>query len=208
MDEVISFLVFIVIVGFSILGKIKSERKAAQEREQEPVEPGGVETIPEPLRRMLFGDGEGDVIVAEPKEPQQSGKTFPDFGKSTPSPVPARQVVFERTVTVSQPPRVSPQKPVILPEPEPKMRQQKQQTVPQHRRPPQSVRKQTHVQPKQPTAPVPQAEIQATRSPKPVVLKQHLKSKSGLPAMLRSHSGLVQGILLHEILSRPRAFDI
>jgi len=55
MDEVISFLVFIVIVGFSILGKIKSERKAAQEREQEPVEPGGVETIPEPLRRMLFG---------------------------------------------------------------------------------------------------------------------------------------------------------
>ena len=209
MDELIGFLLFIALMGFSILNKRKADRKAAQDRETEPRKPGTVEELPEPLRRMLFGDTEGEIIVAKPKEPPQVRRVFEESVPPAPSPVPARQVAFERPPMVAQPAHAHPQKTFVSAPPGPGPRQQARPASQQRPRQAQQVRKQPHTQQPQPTTPATAlAKVRAHAQQEAVTLKRHSASKQGAPAFLRSRSGLAQAIVLHEILGRPRAFDL
>ncbi len=205
MDEIVSVLIFVVIVAISILGRIKSERKASRDRQDEaqgpPVAP---EDLPEPLRRMLFGEGEGDVIIAKPKEPQQRVQPPEQAREVQPAPVPARQVVIERPTVA---PEISrsyrrEQAPPATPARAP---QRMRQTETQRRQPPQTVRAQGRPQPKPSKTVQTPARDKVSKSGG-VPLRP--ASRRGLPSLLRSRSGLAQGILLREILGRPRAFDI
>ena len=209
MDEIIGFLLFIAVMGFSILSKRRADRKAAQDRETEPQKPATVEELPEPLRRMLFGDTEGEIIVAKPKEPPQMRRAYEESVTPAPSPVPARQVAFERPPTAAQPARVPAQKTFVNTAPWPGSRQQTRPAVQQRPRQAQQVRKQPHAKQPQPTTPATaQAKVQTQAQFEAVTLARHSTYKQGVPALLRSRSGLAQAIVLHEILGRPRAFDL
>ncbi|NLV43279.1 MAG: hypothetical protein GXY07_02125 [Candidatus Hydrogenedentes bacterium] len=210
MDDIIGFLIFVGIVAVSIIGKIKSERKTAEERNQQPSPPLTLDELPETTRRMLYG--EGDIIVATPR--QTAPRPEPSVPRpAPPPPVPARQIVVERPrpVMAPQAPRVPPVRTAAPPRQQPAASHQQLQRPQQQRRyPAQSPPAPARPQP-QPSRPPGREQPVAARSnarPSGSVRSSRAPGREKLVQTLQCRSGLAQAVLLREILGPPRAFDL
>lgn len=210
MDDIIGFLIFVGIVAVSIIGKIKSERKAAEERKQQPSPPLTLDELPETTRRMLYG--EGDIIVATPR--QTAPRPEPSVPRpAAPPPVPARQIVVERPrpVMAPQPPRVPPARTAAPPRQQPAASQQQLQRPQQQRRyPAQSPPAPARPQPQHSRAPGREQPVAARSEVHPAKSARSPRTpgQEKLIQALRCRSGLTQAVLLREILGPPRAFDL
>ena len=207
MEDLIGFLIFIAIVAASIIGKIKTERKAATEREQRPSKPVSLDELPEATRRMLFGDGEGEIIVAKPKQGGPAAAPAPGewrrVEETPPRPVPARRVAYEQPRPAAPQPQQPPRQQPVMQAPV-QQRQQARQ-APQRAAQPAQRRAQEHARPQPRQAQQPVRPVQAS-APAPARQARRTSGR-GLMSVLQSRNGLAQGILLHEILGPPKAFD-
>lgn len=215
MEDIIGFLIFIVIVAVSIIGKIKQDRKSAEEDADRPVRPMSMEELPEATRRMLFGDRDGDIIIARPKHAEPAKDEWVPVTQIE-NPPPGRQVAYERPVTAPPPP--APQRPQPV---RPVPTQTVQRQYPQPQKPPHPAPRQSQARPPQrpaPRQPVPQQRRQAppqtTRTVKPPAAQEitlqpsRNASAKNVLTLMKSRQGLSQGILLREVLGPPRAFDL
>jgi hypothetical protein len=212
MEDLFSFVVFVIIVVASIIGKLISKPKAEEEGSSQPVRPLTLDELPEATRRMLFGDGFGEVIVAKPKHTPVEHEDI--FGENLPSkenlpdPVPARQVVWETPRPVVAPfqshqqtPRpvaVSPlQQPLQRPVPQMPRRQPQVQNRPQP---------QARMCP-QPAAPAVSAQARTAKQAAIASKQRAICPSKNIIALIGSRDGLRNCILAREILGPPRAFD-
>ncbi len=226
MNDIIGFVLFLVLMIISVIGKVYQDRKAAQERKN--VEPTSVDDLPEATRRILFGDL-GDVIVAKPRKIQGADEAT---AAAPPEPMSARRTAYDeegprqpprpefsrpapmQTAMEARPPRVAPQQ-HAAPRPQhaaPRMPQQlnrptQRQGEPLRRRP-----KETVIQPVQARRPAPAESPQIAASPskprKRAESAPHPARKAaGLTALLHSRNELARGIVLREILGPPKALD-
>jgi len=216
MENLLGFIIFLVIVIVSIINKIRTEANENQEPLDRPISRND---IPEATRRMLYGDG-SDIMVAKPRTAASEHRYTP----AQPHPVAARQVDMEREGPM---PRSVPPVPPVLPRPQPRPIPVRQTPVVVQARPvPQPVRRempqsqpyprsQSHLQtarrpviigekegPVKPVAPTPQRKPQA----RPATV-QARSGGTSLAAMLACKEGLSRGILLREILGPPRALE-
>jgi hypothetical protein len=231
MDDIIGFLIFLIIVAVSIIGRISSERKAAQNRDKKPERPLTLDELPEATRRMFFGDGEGEIIVAKPKKPPVIFEDLEGPKKAIPVPVPARQVVLEPSRPFEPPPvrrpqafesvegpvtpRVRPSRPVVQPvRPQQRIQPQRpRQPVPGRQQQPAQFRQQQQPCPQvvpqgRPAADSPAPVQKAAPGPAPAGRGSARLKRHELMAMLRTKNGLKQGILLREILGPPKSFEM
>lgn len=204
MDDIIGFLIFVGIVAVSIIGKIKSERKAAEERKQQPSPPLTLDELPETTRRMLYG--EGDIIVATPRQTAPRPEPSVPRPAAPPPPVPARQIVVERPrpVMAPQPPRVPPVRTATPP------RQQLQRPQQQRRFPVQAPPAPARPHPQPSRAPGREQPVAARSEVHPAKSARSSRApgREKLIQALHCRSGLTQAVLLREILGPPRAFDL
>lgn len=203
MEDLIGFLIFVGIVAISVLGKLKTNRKVSEEREQRSPSPLTLDDLPETTRRMLYG--EGDIIVATPKHtPRQ--ELFVPPQAPPPPPTPARQIVVERPrpVMAPQPPRIQPVsqgatgRPHVAP-----AQPQRQRFQQQRRRPAQPVPASAT-----PSQPLPARKPDAVPRPAGSACSPRTRGQEVFAHELQCRSGLARAILLREILGPPRAFDI
>lgn len=233
MEDILGFVIFLVIIVISIINKIRTDAKESQERPVQRKRPVSLDDIPEATRRMLYGDG-SDIPVAKPRTAaSEHHRPTP----VTPHPVTARRVDLEQEegqkpiFTVPPPPPVySPPHPV--PQPAPQM-MQPQRPVPIRQTPVQQVRRQPPVmqqplrreyQQQQRPQPRPRPQPAARHtyqdeeegpkkkyvSPKPQPQMRQATATSGgysLHALLASKNDLARGILLKEILGSPKAYE-
>ncbi len=211
MDEILGFLFFIIIMAVSIISKARKERKAAENRTEELGEPISPKDLPEVARRMLFGDGEGDIIVAKPKQSAQPvmepGRTPRETAQA---PVPARQVIIERPDRGGGPRIPGKEYPVKPALPSTVQQRPKPQVTRPQQRPrileDRSVGARQQPRQVQGNAPPPVAAAVAGR-PAPAKGSSPARIDGRLNALLRSRTGLAQGILLREILGPPRSLE-
>ncbi len=232
MEDVLGFVIFLVIIVISIINKIRTEAKESQERPVQRKRPVSLDDIPEATRRMLYGDG-SDIPVAKPRTAaSEHHRPIP----VTPHPVTARRVELELEegqkpiLTVPPPPPVyAPPHPV--PQPAPQM-MQPQRPAPIRQTPAQQVRRQTpaiqqpirreYQQQRSQARPHPQPAARRQYSeeeegpkkkyvppkPQPQMLQAKVTSSgSGLHALLASKNDLARGILIKEILGPPKAYE-
>jgi len=219
MDDLIGFLVFLIVMGISIASKFRSDRKAADERDAEADRPLTLDDLPESTRRMLYG--EGDIPVARPRQPMPEPEPPRPAREAMPTPIPARQIVLERSTPLEtpQPVREQPQRPPVTlerrplteapapssPQPQaprmqPRYTQQQQQ---QARQPRHKQRQQARPQP---TGAQP---VQAPRAAAPAEIPERRACRERRRVMnaLQSKQGLANAVLLREILGPPRALE-
>ena len=226
MDNLIGFIIFLVIIVISIINKIRTESKDSQERPAQRDRPVSMEDIPEATRRMLYGDGSG-IQVAKPRTatPEQARS-----GSAT-HPVTARRVDVESTRSAPPPTPSRPPQPVRQMGPQASVRAEKremptmarhqtstaqaarrQYTSPQRFQPrsrpqPQPVRRHA-VKPDRKASgkrPVPPTR-RPQQQPKTVPIAAS-SGGSGISGLLASKNDLARGILLREILGPPKAFE-
>ena len=212
MDDLIGFLVFLIVMGISIASKFRSDRKAAEERDAETDRPLTLDELPESTRRMLYG--EGDIPVAKPRQLFPEQEMPGPAREGMPTPIPARQIVLERSTEAPQPAREQPQRPPVTLErrplteaPMPRTQQsQPPRMQPQHARPArQKQRQQARPRPQQ-AAPLPVRPIEAA-PPVPSPEPQVCVGRHRLATGLQSKQGLADAVLLREILGPPRAIE-
>ena len=221
MENFIGFIIFLVIIGVSIVNKIRTETKENQEGPEPRGRPLSLDEIPEATRRMLYGDGDGGVQVAKAKTAAPAQHQ---------SPVQAHPVAARRVEVEQQRSQRSVPAPV----------RQQSRPVPSSRQVPAAVRtkptmqmfrtetSQTRQQPRprsRPASiirPVRAAHKTAAKPPKVhssrrKTLRQPPKAQPvpaaapsaevSLVAMLSSKNDLARGILLREILGPPKALE-
>ncbi len=213
MENILGFLVFVVIVVVSILNKIATERKAAREQLEEQDRPKTLDELPEATRRMILGDGE--IIVARPRGGQYESEAPRARPAVERQPVPARRVTME---TAPAAPQSVPARRVPV-EMRPALEQTRRQQAPTVARSP--LQQQDRPRPPRPQASGQQAtraarqrpEPQRARAPiarKPVAVKKAAPArprKQGVAGLLHSKNELARAMLLREILGPPKALE-
>ena len=221
MENLVGFVIFLVIIVVSIINKIRTEGQESQQPLDRPI---SRDDIPEATRRMLYGDG-SDIMVAKPRTAASEHHRTP----GPPHPVGARQVEVDGEGPRPRP--VPPVPPRPQPRPAPTMQTRpmpvRQAPAAVHAKPvPQPVRRempqpQSHLRPQShpQTArrPViieekegPTKTVAPTPQRKPQARPATVQARSGgtsLTAMLACKEGLSRGILLREILGPPRALE-
>lgn len=223
MEDIIGFLIFLIIVAISIISKTISQKKEISQENDLPVPPTILEDLPESTRRILFGDRETDIKVAKPKQPDElerkpslypegegpSKPTYrhvteePPSQQKSPTPVPARRIPLEGPVVVRTPP-VDP-----LRKGQGRPFQEKKSTRAQgtKRVPGRSKSREVSLR----TAGTPQKKLEPpVMSSKPSgtppsILGEPRRKK--LQEALYKKENLKQSVLLLEILGPPKAFD-
>ncbi len=100
MENLLGLIIFLVIAGISVVGKMRESRKAEEERrEREGMPP--VE-LPEVTRRMLYGDS-GDIPTARPR---QTGEAPPPRPVVVARPAPSAPVPQQQPRRQENPPTV------------------------------------------------------------------------------------------------------
>lgn len=213
MDDLIGFLVFLIVMGISIASKFRSDRKAAGERDAEQDRPLTLDELPESTRRMLYG--EGDIPVARPRQPMPEPEAPRPARELMPTPIPARQIVLERSTPLEtpQPVREQPRHPVTLerrPLTEAPMQRTQQpqppRMHPQQARPPRQKQRQQARPSLQQAAPRPMHPME-TSPPGPIPEPRVCVGRYRLATGLHSKQGLANAVLLREILGPPRAME-
>lgn len=220
MDDLIGFLVFLIVMGISIASKFRSDRKAADERDAEADRPLTLDELPESTRRMLYG--EGDIPVAKPRQPMPQPEAPRPAREAMPTPIPARQIVLERSAPLEtpQPIREQSQRPPITLERRPltegpardSQQPQAPRMQPRHTPQPQQARPPKHKQRQQPR-PQPQptstqpAQMARAATPAEISERRICRERRRVMNALQSKQGLANAVLLREILGPPRALE-
>jgi hypothetical protein len=214
MENLLGFIIFLVIIVISIINKIRTEGSSGENMPERRSRPISMEDIPEATRRMLYGDG-SDIPVAKPRTSETEHRYTP----VTPHPVTARQV--EVDIAPPKPPEpfvqarpVPPRAPQPVPyrPASPPMRQPMQQTMrsqPQQTMPPPASRPVRHpVRQVQQAPPRRVAEPPRKKTPQqqPVPVRP-APVRIGLVGLLSTKNELARGILVREILGPPKAFE-
>ena len=217
MENLLGFIIFLVIIVISIINKIRTESSSGEKLPERRNRPVSMEDIPEATRRMLYGDG-GDIPVAKPRTAEtEHRRTAPP-----PHPVAARWVEVEQVPTRTPEPvaftQAPPAAPPRAPQPAPRqsapppMRQPMQQTVrrqPQQTMPPPAPRPvRRPVRQVQQAPPRRVVEKPRKRAPQaqPVPTRP-VSAGIGLIGLLSTKNELARGILVREILGPPKAFE-
>ncbi len=219
MENLLGFIIFVAIVAISIINKIRTE--GAEEPDVEKKKPSlSPEDLPEATRRMLYGDRDGGVIVAKPRKPT-SDRPVRAPQEVKPHPVSARTVDYERAPDPQAQPQPAPflQKqsgptrtmtaPTRQPmaqtlrsqpeQPKPRWQQQPAPARQPSRHPARSAAKTTKKPPARSVRKTPMQPSVAAAAPR--------GSMAGLTALLASKNDIARGIVLHEILGPPKAFQ-
>ena len=134
MDDLIGILFVLVMVGLGLVGKIREQRRVAQEEAERRARRAHAQDLPPETRRQLYGTP--DVPVARPREtamsarPQSAPRTAeprvarPMGAPRTPPPVPVRPAQQQQTM------RAPTQRPLFMGTPGPTPRRQPVQARP------------------------------------------------------------------------------
>ncbi len=226
MENLLGFIIFLIIIVVSIVNKIRTENAGGEDdAEVEPRETGrkasgGPLDLPEATRRMLYGDGNDDIVVAKPRRPSSERSARPAQPAAKPHPVSARRVEIDRT---PQPQRRVETPPFVQKRPEPIRTQAGQTRQPMRegmRAQPQQPTRKPVQQPRPQRQPAPQSGRAATRTskkpplravrqtrPKPARATADGSAGIGLGTLMASKSELARGIMLREILGPPKALE-
>lgn len=220
MDDLIGFLVFLIVMGISIASKFRSDRKGAGTDDQDPDRPLTLDELPESTRRMLYGEGE--IIVAKPRQPVPDWETPRPVKEAMPAPVPARQIVLEQSsrdttrplseqparppVTLERRPLTQAPLPRTQQQPQaPRMQPRNPQQSQQVRPPRQKQRQQERPHPQQPAMqPARPASISV---PAEFMELRRCRKRQRVMNSMKSRQGLANAVLLREILGPPRALE-
>lgn len=227
MDDIIGFLVFVFIMAVSIIGKIRSGRNPEEEQEDKADRPLTLDRLPESTRRMLFGDGE--IIVAKPKQPLPQTNAPRPPAEVASAPVPGRQVILERSnpMEVPQPFREQRGRPaaplerqaqaephVPRPQAQPRApRMQPQAQAPRMQPQAQAPRTQPHHAPqgagRQPVQQQPRPQAQPARTARPPESPERALARQRQRVLnsMSTKQGLANAVLLREILGPPRSLE-
>lgn len=195
MEDLIGFVIFLAIAVLSIISKMRSDKKSAEEPREE--RKGGLENLPETTRRMLFGDGE--IIVAKPR------RVEPPEPSAQPKAMPMQPHQERPAHRETRPVRPTPVQPAFpRPAPAPK----RAAPPPPPRRPAAPARKVAA------RSPAPREPEEGAYRPKPSAVSPQPAARP-LPAgrtapgflSLCSRHELARAILLREVLGPPRALE-
>jgi hypothetical protein len=219
MEDLIGFLIFIAIAAFSIISKMKSDRKAGTEQGVPPPDALPPVNLPDITKRMLFGEGE--VIVAKPRRAKPETEQEESWPKpiwaapttaESPQPVAGRRIPYEMPRSAQPEPRRTPLE--AMPTAMPSQRPYRPPQTPPRPSRSQPPPRQAFQQP--PTKPVARKQSARTSpgpasAPRPQVSPRLATSTGkrprGLVGMLHSKNDLARAIVLREVLGPPKAFE-
>jgi len=224
MDELFGLLIFGIIAVISMVAKVAEKRKADQQRQARGERRVRREDLPEATRRMLYGDGDGPR-TATPRagEPPVMSRPTAEPGAARPAavPPPPPQSVRRSAAPVPDVRRQREQRMAEAPQrvhggrtaqPQAPAQRPPRGTIEPRMAAPQSLRetyRETHPRREQAAAPPKQQRRQqpAPQRPAPRPHPARRKRKPALAMFLTTSESVRHGIVMAEILGRPKGLQ-